>query len=122
MKIFKLSHLLLFAILTSQCIDAQSNRSGQLKRLKVSDNQRFLVQEDGTPFFWLGDTAWELFHRCDREEAEMYLEKRAEQGFNVLQAVALAEIDGLNTPNPYGEKPLISVSKPPSPGQKRIYK
>ena len=32
-------------------------------RLKVSDNQRFLVFEDGTPFFYLGDTAWELFHR-----------------------------------------------------------
>ena len=36
----------------------------------------------------------------------MYLTKRAEQGFNVIQAVALAELDGLNTPNPYGEKPL----------------
>ncbi|MCW1735474.1 DUF4038 domain-containing protein, partial [Anaerorudis cellulosivorans] len=30
-------------------------------RLKVSDNRRFLVFEDGTPFFYLGDTAWELF-------------------------------------------------------------
>lgn len=27
-------------------------------RLKVSDNGRFLVRDDGTPFFWLGDTAW----------------------------------------------------------------
>ena len=23
-------------------------------RLRVSDNQRFLQHEDGTPFFWLG--------------------------------------------------------------------
>src|SRR5690606_6399228 len=37
----------------------------------------------------------------------MYLKKRAEQGFNVIQAVALAELDGLNTPNAYGETPLI---------------
>lgn len=51
---------------------------------------------------------WELFHRCDLEEAEYYLDKRAEQGFNVVQAVALAEIDGLNTPNPMGETPLIN--------------
>ncbi|MEM7512849.1 MAG: DUF4038 domain-containing protein, partial [Bacteroidota bacterium] len=49
--------------------------------LKVSDNQRFLVTEEGKPFFWLGDTAWELFHRCDREEADHYLETRAAQGF-----------------------------------------
>ncbi|MFY0687499.1 MAG: glycoside hydrolase family 140 protein [Cyclobacteriaceae bacterium] len=79
----------------------------QAQRLKVSDNQRFLVTENGAPFFWLGDTAWELFHRCDRDEATMYLEKRASQGFNVVQAVALAELDGLNTPNPYGNRPLV---------------
>lgn len=78
------------------------------QRLQVSSNGRFLVTEDGAPFFWLADTAWELFHRCDREEADQYLNKRAEQGFNVIQAVALAELDGLNTPNPYGDKPLIN--------------
>ncbi|MEM8897332.1 MAG: glycoside hydrolase family 140 protein [Bacteroidota bacterium] len=82
--------------------------------LKVSDNQRFLVTEDGKPFFWLGDTAWELFHRCDREEADFYLETRAAQGFTVIHAVALAELDGLHDPNPYGETPLIDddPSKP----------
>ena len=30
-------------------------------RLRVSANRRFLTYEDGTPFFYLGDTAWELF-------------------------------------------------------------
>ena len=75
--------------------------------LKVSDNQRFLVREDGSPFFWLADTAWELFHRCDSSEVQLYLDKRAEQGFNVVQAVALAELDGLNTPNTNGDRPLF---------------
>lgn len=78
-----------------------------LPRLKVSDNRRFLVTEDGRPFFWLGDTAWELFHRLNREEAELYLKTRAAQGFTVVQAVALAELDGLNTPNAYGHRPLL---------------
>lgn len=90
---------------------AQPNPHG---RLKVSDNQRFLVHEDGTPFFYQGDTAWELFHRCNREEADRYLQKRAEQGYNVVQAVALAELDGLQTPNPYGEVPLQDLN-PASP-------
>ncbi|BCW96504.1 MAG: glycoside hydrolase family 140 protein [Fimbriimonadales bacterium] len=67
---------------------------------------RYLVTERGTPFFYLGDTAWELFHRLTREEAERYLNDRASKGFTVIQAVALAELDGLNTPNPYGERPL----------------
>ena len=78
-----------------------------IPRLKVSDNHRFLVKEDGTPFFYLGDTAWELFHRLNREEADRYLENRAKKGFTVIQAVALAEIDGLNSPNAYGHRPLI---------------
>jgi hypothetical protein len=78
-----------------------------LPRICVSDNHRFLVTEIGEPFFWLGDTAWELFHRLTREEAELYFKNRQERRFNVIQAVALAELDGLNTPNRYGERPLI---------------
>lgn len=74
--------------------------------LKVSDNHRFIVKEDGTPFFWLGDTAWQLFHRLDREEAELYLQNRAERRFTVIQAVILAEYDGLRTANRYGRIPL----------------
>jgi hypothetical protein len=76
-------------------------------KLKVSENKRFLVFNDGTPFFYLGDTAWELFHRLNKEETERYLENRREKGFTVIQAVVLAELDGLNTPNAEGEKPLI---------------
>lgn len=77
------------------------------RRLQVSDNKRFLQYADGTPFFYLGDTAWELFHRCDRQEVDRYLADRAAKGFTVIQAVALAELDGLRTPNPYGALPLV---------------
>jgi hypothetical protein len=75
--------------------------------LRVSENRRFLVTADGRPFFWLGDTAWELFHRQTREEAQRYLRNRAQLRFTVIQSVALAEFDGLNTPNAYGHRPLI---------------
>jgi hypothetical protein len=78
-----------------------------LPRVRVSDNHRFLVTEDGAPFFWLGDTAWELFHRLTREDAAAYFVNRQRNRFNVIQAVALAEFDGLGTPNAYGELPLI---------------
>jgi hypothetical protein len=81
--------------------------SPALPRLKVSDNHRFLVTEDGRPFFWLGDTAWQIFHRLNREEAERYLDHRAANGFNVIQAVAIAELDGHADPNPYGHLPLL---------------
>lgn len=76
-------------------------------KLKVSDNKRFIVHEDGTPFFYLGDTGWELFHRLNKEDTEKYLDNRRAKGFTVIQAVALAELDGLNSPNAEGNKPLI---------------
>lgn len=77
------------------------------QRLRVSDNGRFLVQENGEPFFWLADTAWELTHKATRAEIAAYLEKRHSQGFNVIQTVALAELDGLHTPNREGHTPLF---------------
>lgn len=76
--------------------------------LQVSQDGRSLVFEDGSPFFYLGDTGWELFHRLTLEEAEMYLENRRSKGFTVIQAVALAELDGLSTPNRNGHIPLIN--------------
>ena len=75
--------------------------------LKISDDQKFIVKEDGTPFFWMGDTAWELFHKLSRDDADLYLENRAQLKFNVIQAVALAELDGLRVGNVYGRKPLL---------------
>jgi hypothetical protein len=84
----------------------EGRQSQSTSRLRVSDNRRFLVNADGRPFFWLGDTAWELFHRLNREDAERYLQHRAKRGFTVIQAVALAEFDGLDVANAYGETPL----------------
>ena len=78
------------------------------QRLNLSANRRFLVRGDDRPLFWLGDTAWELFHRTTIEEAEHYLENRRQKGFTVVQAVVLAELDGLNTPNAYHECPLMN--------------
>ena len=65
------------------------------------------MQGDGRAFLYLADTAWSLFHRLSREEADLYLRNRAAKGFTVIQAVALSENDGLRTPNAYGERPLL---------------
>ncbi len=88
--------------------------SAGLPQLKVSDNKRFLVTADGQPFFWLGDTTWELFHRLNREEAVKFLDNRAAKKFNVLQSVAVAELEGHTDPNPYGHLPFVDldVTKP----------
>jgi hypothetical protein len=74
----------------------------RLPRLMVSKDGHFFVTETGEPFFWLGDTAWEMFARLTREEVEQYLENRRMKGFNVIQVVILTE-HSLNTPNAYGD-------------------
>src|SRR5574344_568789 len=97
--------LLFCAVLVvALCVHANSGNVAK-DLLKVSQNKHFLVHQDGTPFFYLGDTAWELFHRTTKQEAEMYLKTRAAQGFTVIQAVAVAEFNGDKVPNVYGFLP-----------------
>ncbi len=85
--------------------------------LRVHANHRYLVQANGQPFFYLGDTAWELFHRLNREEADVYLANRAKKGFTVIQAVLLAELEGLHEANALGDKPLDD-NDPTRPNEK----
>ena len=65
-------------------------------RLKVSANQRFLMHENGTPFFWQGDTGWLLPERLDRAEAEWYLQRCREEGYNVVQVQVIDAVPAIN--------------------------
>ena len=87
------------------------------KCISVTANGHYLVDTAGKPFFWLGDTAWELFHRLSIPEVNRYLGNRKEKGFNVVQAVVLAEFDGLRKPNRYGDLPLLNED-PGTPNEK----
>lgn len=55
--------------------------------LQVSADGHFLVQSDGSPFFWLGDTAWSLFNKSTRADVDYYLQDRANKNYTVIQAV-----------------------------------
>ncbi|HQU52770.1 MAG TPA: DUF4038 domain-containing protein [Saprospiraceae bacterium] len=109
----KLKSLVLLLLATLAFFSIQ----GQKLTLKISSDGHHLVHADGKPFFYLGDTGWELFHRLDSTQALHYLENRSEKGFTVIQAVALAEFDGLHTPNAYGEIPLTN-DDPTQPNEK----
>lgn len=73
-------------------------------KLKVSANQRYLQHDNGKPFFWLGDTGWLLPERLDRAEAQYYLQKCREAGYNVVQVQTM---DGVPSYNIYGQPSLI---------------
>ncbi|SVC03824.1 uncharacterized protein METZ01_LOCUS256678, partial [marine metagenome] len=58
--------------------------------LKVSASGRFLIHDDGTPFFWLGDTAWEMTWKSEPDDMLTYMDDRQDKGFNVIQVVVLS--------------------------------
>lgn len=53
--------------------------------LKVSPDRRYLTYDDGTPFFWLGDTAWGAPSRASDEEWSRYLADRRAKRFTLIQ-------------------------------------
>lgn len=84
-------------------------------KLQASENGLYLQHEDGTPFFWLGDTGWLLPQRLDRDEAQHYLQQTADEGYNVVQ---IQVINGVPSYNRYGAMShtdgwnMDAVSKP----------
>jgi hypothetical protein len=55
--------------------------------LKLSPDRRYLVHSDGTPFFWLADTAWNGVLKARPRDWERYLSARKSQGFTAVQFV-----------------------------------
>ncbi|AFY88047.1 glycoside hydrolase family 140 protein [Chroococcidiopsis thermalis] len=85
-------------------------RTSKLSQLRVSHNGRFLVKEDGSPFFWLGDTSWAILQKATREDAHnqpsvlRYLEDRAAKRFNVIQCRLVRNAESTNA---YGQAAFI---------------
>ena len=92
-------------------------------RLQVSANGRYLQHANETPLLWIGDTAWALFYKLQREEVVEYLDRRSEQGFNVIQAVAYWYPHGEDGPGPtnaanrYGHSPFVGDTDHPETAQ-----
>ncbi len=77
--------------------------------LKVSDNRRFLADQNNTPFFLHGDSPWEIVWQFTTEETSEYFQKRAKQGFNTVLINLLPDSKGDGHPftkNRYGVMPF----------------
>ncbi|MBP5340240.1 MAG: glycoside hydrolase family 140 protein [Prevotella sp.] len=76
----------LLALLTATATQA-AKKPWENGRLTVRG--QYLVHENGTPFFWLGNTAWLLPERLNRDEVEFFLTRESEEGYNVEQIQVL---------------------------------
>lgn len=75
--------------------------------VKVSENSRYFVDQNGNPVFWLGTTQWQIFREYTLEEAGTILEKTGSNGFVFVQAMLMGVGDGTQ-PNVHGQKPWIN--------------
>ena len=96
------SAILLWMATACQSSGTEGGGGRPMSRLRVSTEGRFLVKEDGSPFFWLGDTAWGL-PLLGPEDVRHYLDDRVAKRFNVIQV----DCDGYGNPNYAGEMPFV---------------
>ncbi len=80
-----------------------SGRHGGVRPMKESPYH--FQRQDGSPFWFLGDTAWALYtdneqEQHDRASVKHYLDTRAKQGFNVLHSMLLSEAGWGNAEGP----------------------
>ena len=114
-KKFSFQCVFVSLLLLSGVLGCQTDKKAEQKELKpklnISKNRRFFTDENGKPFFWLGDTGWLLFSKLDRQEAIKYLDDRQKKGFNVIQVMIL---HSLKFADAYGDSALINknVARP----------
>jgi hypothetical protein len=75
-------------IVTAETTTAQARSNRPSYPLKVSADGRYLVDQNNTPFFIVGDAAWSLITELSNSDVEVYLADRASRGFNVLWVTA----------------------------------
>ena len=78
---------LLFLVAVFLAIQGRSFSQSSNSVIKVSDNNRYFIDQYNNPFFWQGDTQWQLFHLFSVNEAKALLLERKKQGFNVIQVM-----------------------------------
>jgi len=71
------------------CTSASNkSRFAQHGPVRVSPDGRYLMHEDRTPFFWMGDTAWNGALLSTTDEWDFYIRERTRQKFTAVQFVA----------------------------------
>ena len=77
-------------------------------KIRVSSDGHRFARADGTPFFYLADTAWTLFGRMTEGETRRFFEDRAAKGFTAVQACVFRDLFEPNTPNTDGVRPFAT--------------
>ena len=91
----------------------------RIAQLRVSSNQRYLVDQNNNPFLMQGDAAWSLIVGLNQTEVEEYLKNRRDKGFNTVM-VELIEHKFCKKPplNVAGDAPFKTPGDFSTPNEK----
>ena len=87
-------------------LGAATALGGPAYPVKVSQDGRYFVDQDGQPVFWLGTTQWQLFREYKLEDARTIIERTRANGMVFAQVMLMGVGDGTQ-PNVHGAKPWI---------------
>lgn len=73
--------------------------------LKISTSGKYLVDQSGTPFPIVGDTAWSLAGQLGPADVITYLDDRQAKGFNAIIVNAIEHAFSTHAPNNYNNDP-----------------
>ena len=125
MKIFYHITVTVLGILFLQCSLNEESTDlpwEQHGPLMVNPGSRIIHHRDGTPFLWLGCTAWGMTEWLTREDVDYYLNDRKSKGMNVVQLCLFwgkrrdyPTRFTVNAENPYGHKAFLETDEIPDP-------
>ncbi len=69
----------------------------------LSVSGRYLVDNQGRPFLWQGDTNWTFVVRTTRAEVDQFLDVRQRQGFTLMQIVGIPAVESVQPVNSMGQ-------------------
>tara|TARA_R110002050_G_scaffold300778_2_gene472565 strand:- start:2508 stop:3944 length:1437 start_codon:yes stop_codon:yes gene_type:complete len=131
MKLFTFLVVIIFLFAGCQSVKTNNNAPSypweEHGKLNAQVGSRIIQHDDGTPFLWLGCTAWGMTEWLSREEVDLYLDDRKSKGMNVVQLCFFwgKRVDNptkftANAPNFYGFKPLAENNGFPDAKQSAV--
>jgi hypothetical protein len=78
---------------------------------------RYLLDQQGHPFFWAGEAAWSLIAQLSLEDARVYLDDRQRKSVNLLMVNLIEHKFAANAPanragdRPFGAKPFTAFNE-----------
>jgi hypothetical protein len=100
----------------SNSVTPGGSPAGTAFPLKVSG--RHLVDQNGTPFLMVGDSAWSLIAQLDNSDVDTYLADRRSRGFNTIIVNLIEHKFASNAPaDYYGDQPFTTPGDLSTPNE-----